>query len=870
MMVDHGTIISLTQTPANLSVFAGWGGACSGTASCMVTVTSPTMISANFALDNLTLFVSKGGNGDGTVTATGINCGTDCSESYTAGQMVMLTAVASTGSTFTGWSGAGCSGTSTCIVTIAAATTVTATFTLQQYALSVARAGNGTGTVVSTPPGIACGTDCMESYDYNTMVTLTATPSAGSMFSGWSGACAGTAMCVVTMSQARSVTATFALQQFVLTASVTGNGAIASSPAGISCGADCTESYTYGQVVTLTATAGTGSTFAGWGGACAGTTSCAVTIDAAKAVTATFTLNTYSLSVVTAGNGTGTVTGTGIDCGVDCTETYPFGTMVTLTAAPATGSTFAGWSGACTGTGACTLTIDAAKSVTATFTLQRFTLTAARTGNGTGAIGSAPAGITCGGDCNEMYDYNTSVMLTATPATGSTFTGWSGACTGTGACNVTMTQDRSVTATFTLMQFPLTVVRAGSGTGTVTSSPVGIDCPTTCSQNIDYMTTVVLTATPSSPGSTFGGWSGGGCSGTGTCTVTIIAAASVTATFNVASYALDVTRAGTGGGMVTSSPAGISCPTTCSASFAFPTSVTLTATADTVSDFAGWTGGGCSGTGTCTVTMTAARSVTATFDKKPRTLSIVFSGDGAGTVIANGQSCNATCNLTFPDGTPLTILASASKLDSSASTFQGWTGANCSGTGQCTFTITGNTTVDAKFRLDPNLMFTTSVKYDGNLGGLAGADAKCQQLATTAGLSGNYRAYLSATGVIAWTRFQNVSGWTRVDGKPIVQSILDFGSTTLPNAPELDEAGNNLFATHDVRVWTATQSNGFYAGENCNQGGQQPNWSSTVGQAVTGICLNVDSTVLISNAPRVCTESYRLYCFGTDRLATVP
>ena len=77
-----------------------------------------------------------------------------------------------------------------------------------------------------------------------------------------------------------------------------------------------------------------------------------------------------------------------------------------------------------------------------------FTLITVKSGSGSGTITSAPAGINCGGDCSESYPTNTAVILTATPASGSTFAGWSGACSGTGSCAVTMGVDRSVTATF--------------------------------------------------------------------------------------------------------------------------------------------------------------------------------------------------------------------------------------------------------------------------------------------------------------------------------------------------------------------------------------------------------------------------------------
>ena len=80
----------------------------------------------------------------------------------------------------------------------------------------------------------------------------------------------------------------------------------------------------------------------------------------------TTSLNT--LAVATAGTGTGTVTGTGISCPTDCAEGFPSATSVTLTSTPAPGSVFGGWTGACTGTGSCSVSMSVARSVTATFT----------------------------------------------------------------------------------------------------------------------------------------------------------------------------------------------------------------------------------------------------------------------------------------------------------------------------------------------------------------------------------------------------------------------------------------------------------------------------------------------------------------------
>jgi hypothetical protein len=66
------------------------------------------------------------------------------------------------GSTFTGWSGGGCTGLGTCTVTVTAPTTVTATFVIVDVTLTVVKAGSGSGTVTSSPLGINCGTDCAD------------------------------------------------------------------------------------------------------------------------------------------------------------------------------------------------------------------------------------------------------------------------------------------------------------------------------------------------------------------------------------------------------------------------------------------------------------------------------------------------------------------------------------------------------------------------------------------------------------------------------------------------------------------------------------------------------------------------------------
>jgi hypothetical protein len=249
---------------------------------------------------------------------------------------------------------------------------------------------------------------------------------------------------------------------------------------------------------------------------------------------------TFKLTVGLTGSGTGTVTGPGVNCPVDCNETYPAGTVVTLTATPDSASTFIGWSGACSGTGPCTLAMNADQSVTARFEpkLTTATLTVAITGSGTGSV-TAPLGIgiNCPGDCTETYPTGTVVTLTATPARASTFMGWSGACSGTGPCTVTMNADQSVTAKFDLTPIPFTLTVAIIGSGTVTDLPgTGINCPTDCTETYPAGTVISLTATPTVivvALNIFRQWTGD-CTGTvNPCVLAMDGNKSVTAEFGI-------------------------------------------------------------------------------------------------------------------------------------------------------------------------------------------------------------------------------------------------------------------------------------------------------------------------------------------------
>ncbi|MGJ0515580.1 MAG: polymorphic toxin type 10 domain-containing protein [Methylomicrobium sp.] len=172
-------------------------------------------VSASFAIAQLSMNVTKTGEGSGTVTSTpaGIDCGPACSAGFDVNSDVILTATPAAGSQFSGWAGACTGSANPCTVTMTQAQAVSAGFAVApatKVTLSIAKTGQGTGTVVSTPAGIDCGSICSTEFDPNTLITLTATPAAGSQFESWSGDCTGTDnTCVVTLSQALSVQADF-------------------------------------------------------------------------------------------------------------------------------------------------------------------------------------------------------------------------------------------------------------------------------------------------------------------------------------------------------------------------------------------------------------------------------------------------------------------------------------------------------------------------------------------------------------------------------------------------------------------------------------------------------------------------------------
>jgi Ca2+-binding RTX toxin-like protein len=284
-----------------------------------------------------------------------INCGVDCSENFTysifsscnlsgIGCSTITLHAAGSGllSFFDHWEGA-CAGTSPdCVVAMDGDKSVTAVFSFsiivlpltETDTLTVNTAGTGAGSVASSVNGddgnlISCSRaggvqsgDCEDSYTLSILlatfnVQLTPTAGANSSFTGWSGDCAGLGAVTLNMaSGSKTCTATFTQGVFPVGVAIggSGTGTVTSGDGSINCPTMCSANFAAGTALTLTATPGANSTFAGtWGGDCASFGSnpvCSLTVDGPKGVSAEFTS--------TSGGGGGG--GTGGECTINGTS----------------------------------------------------------------------------------------------------------------------------------------------------------------------------------------------------------------------------------------------------------------------------------------------------------------------------------------------------------------------------------------------------------------------------------------------------------------------------------------------------------------------------------------------------------------------
>ena len=613
--------VTVTATPDLGWSFSAWTGDCAGQGNpCTLTMDGAKAVSASFTQDEYALNITQ---------ATGGTISASPAGPYHLDDEVTVTATPDLGWSFSAWTG-DCAGQGNpCTLTMDGAKAVSASFTQDEYALNITQATGG--TISASPAG---------PYHLDDEVTVTATPDLGWSFSAWTGDCAAQGNpCTLTMDGAKAVSASFTQDEYALNITQATGGTISASPAG---------PYHLDDEVTVTATPDLGWSFSAWTGDCAAQGNpCTLTMDGAKAVSASFTQDEYALNITQATGGTISASPAG---------PYHLDDEVTVTATPDLGWSFSAWTGDCAGQGnPCTLTMDGAKAVSASFTQDEYALNITQATGGT--ISASPAG---------PYHLDDEVTVTATPDLGWSFSAWTGDCAGQGnPCTLTMDGAKAVSASFTQDEYALNITQATGGT--ISASPAG-------PYHLDDEVTV--TATPDL-GWSFSAWTGDCAAQGNPCTLTMDGAKAVSASFTQDEYALNITQAT--GGTISASPAG---------PYHLDDEVTVTATPDLGWSFSAWTGD-CAGQGNpCTLTMDSVKSVSVTFTHDQYILTVV-SAYGPVTKVPDWG--------TYTYGTEVELSMGGVEP---GWIFIGWSGGGCSGTDPCMVIITGDTTVTANFTQD--------------------------------------------------------------------------------------------------------------------------------------------------------------------------
>jgi uncharacterized repeat protein (TIGR02543 family) len=261
----YGTVVQLTAVANTGWVFSSWTGSLSGSTNpTSITMNGNKSVTAHFTSNQYTLTITTVGSGSVTKNPN--------QATYTYGQVVTLTAIPTTGWSFSSWTGDLTGSQNPKTITMDGNKAVTAHFTANQYTLTITI--DGSGSVTKNPN--------QATYTYGQVVTLTAVPSTGWVFSSWSGNLTGsTNPASITMNGNKSVIAHFTANQYTLTITTDGSGSVTKNPNQAT--------YTYGQVVTLTAIPSTGWAFSSWTGDITGSQNPkTITMNANRAVTAHF------------------------------------------------------------------------------------------------------------------------------------------------------------------------------------------------------------------------------------------------------------------------------------------------------------------------------------------------------------------------------------------------------------------------------------------------------------------------------------------------------------------------------------------------------------------------------------------------------
>jgi hypothetical protein len=328
---------------------------------------------------------------------------------------------------------------------------------------------------------------------------------------------------------------------------------------------------------------------------------------------------------------------------------------------------------------------------------------------------------------------------------------------------------------------------------------------------------------------------------------------------------LTVSKAGAGTGTVTDSMGVINCGSTCSGQFVRTTTdpmVTLTAAAGTNSVFAGWSVAACGTSPTCVVTLSAATTVTATFNLGQVALTVNFKGIGTQSASISsspaGISCSGVCSPSaqFNIGTSVTLT-----VTQAAGAMIAWSN-GCTGT-TCKVTMNAATTLSV-MSTNQNVVFVTSQQHSGYFGGVAGANAFCNQVAAAGGVPGHFAAFLGTSTTTAFANLGTTArGWIRPDGLPFTDTVAGFQNYVMWYPATLNEAGtavSSLFYTGSLintltcGDWPATPPPDAGSGSLGSGGqGSEGNYFfgidgiSCAGASV--VCFGTDLTAAVSVSP---------------------
>ena len=434
-------VLSISATPSASSTFSSWSSNTglntfvnANSASTTAMIGGPGTITANFDQNEYVLAVYI--NGSGTVAKDPDQA------TYHLGDEVTLTATAEVGWSFAGWTGDVTSSSTQVLLTIDVTPEVTATFTQEQYSL----------TVYSNPPeGGSVGRSNPGPYDLNDEVTLTATAATGYTFTGWSGDLTGTTNpAQITITGNMIVTANFARISVTLTLT-------ANPPNGGSIAPSILPPYQYGDSVQLTAITNAGYSFSGWSEDLSGIANTTwITLDGNKAVTANFALETYTITATSGPNGNITPNGT---------TTINYGDSKTFTITASTGYHIleVEVDGASIGpVGTYTFNnVQANHTISATFAINTYTITVTQGAHGTITPGTTTVNYGANQGFAIIPDANYQVAdvivggISVGPVSSYTFNN--------------VTANHSITASFTLSAFTITFTETGLPSGTLWS-----------------------------------------------------------------------------------------------------------------------------------------------------------------------------------------------------------------------------------------------------------------------------------------------------------------------------------------------------------------------------------------------------------------